>query len=133
MADIGQLSVAELTALAEGNANAFKAAKEESAQRGKTKLSNNRASGTKNTSDEMATAKLIAKAREVITAVVENMDIIVYGAGTTVLADAFDAIEKDPQKTKAVEQEFGLDFSLIRELFDRNIINSDLIELQVDL
>lgn len=133
VADIGQLSVAELTALAEGNANAFKAAKEESAQRGKTKLSNNRASGTKNTSDEMATAKLIAKAREVITAVVENMDIIVYGAGTTVLADAFDAIEKDPQKTKAVEQEFGLDFSLIRELFDRNIINSDLIELQVDL
>lgn len=132
VADIGQLSVAELTALSEGNADAFRAAKEETAQRGKTKLSSNRASGAKNTSDEMASAKLIARAREVITTVVENMDIIVYGAGSSVLADAFDTIEKDPQKTLAVEQEFGLDFSLIRELFDRNIINSDLIELQVD-
>jgi hypothetical protein len=133
VADLGQLSVAELTALANGNANAFKAAKEETAQRGKTKLSTNRASGSKNTSDEMASAKLIAQVREVITTVVENMDIIVYGAGTTVLADAFDVIEKDAQKTLAVEQEFGLDFSLIRELFDRNVINSDLIELQVDI
>jgi len=133
VADLGQLSVAELSALAEGNANAFKAAKEEATQRGKTKMSSNCASSTKNTSDEMATAKLIAKAREVITTVVENMDIIVYGAGTTVLADAFDVIEKDAQKTLAVEQEFGLDFSLIRDLFDRNIINSDLIELQVDI
>lgn len=133
VADIGKLSTNELTALAEGNANAFKAAKEEVAQRGKTKLTNTRASSNKNASDEMASAKMIAKVREVITTVVENMDIIVYGAGTTVLADAFDVIEKDPQKTKAVEQEFGLDFSLIRELFDRNIINSDLIELQVDI
>lgn len=133
VADIGQLSVAELTALAEGNANAFRAAKEEAAQRGKTKLSSNRGSGSKNTSEEMATAKLIAKAREVITTVVENIDIIVYGTGTNVLADAFDVINHDAAKKQAVEEEFGLDVELIQDLFDRGIINTDLVELQVDL
>jgi hypothetical protein len=132
VADIGQLSVAELTALAEGNADAFRAAKEETAQRGKTKLSSNRAGGTKNTSDEMASAKLIARAREVITTVVENMDIIVYGAGTNILSDAFNTIKVNPEKRQAVEEEFGLDFDLIQELFHRGVINTDLVELQVD-
>lgn len=132
VADIGQLSVTELTALAEGNAQAFRAAKEESAQRGKTRLSVSKTNGSKNESDEMATAKLIAKAREVITTIVENMDIIVYGSGTKVLADAFTAIRADSAKKAAVEEEFGLEFELICELFNRGIINTDLIELQVD-
>jgi hypothetical protein len=133
VADIGQLSVAELTALAEGNANVFKAASEEAAQRGKTKLTGDRNASNRDADDELAGAKLIARAREVITTVVENMDIIVYGAGTTVLADAFDIINNDVVKKEAVEEEFGLDFELIQELFDRGIINTDLIELQVDV
>jgi hypothetical protein len=133
VADISHLSIAELTALSEGNANAFRAAKEDIAQRGKTSLSSNRTAGTKNTSDELATAKLIARAREVITTVVENMDIIVYGAGTNILSDAFETINSDVNKKQAVEEEFGLEFELIQELFNRGIINTDLVELQVDI
>ena len=127
------LSASQIAAVASGNAEAFKAAKQEAAQKGKTKLSANKAVGERDKSEEMANAKLLAKAREVITTIVENMDIIVYGTGTSILADAFDTIETDNQKRKAVEQEFGLDFDLIRELFDLGVINTDLVELQVDI
>ena len=132
-ADLSKLTVEELIAVTKGNADVFRAARETAAQTGKTKLNSTRPAGTKNKSDELATARLIAQAREVITTVVENMDIIIYGTGTTVLADAFANIEADTQKRKAVEQEFGLDFDLIRELFDRGVINTDLVELQVDI
>jgi hypothetical protein len=132
-ADLSKLTVEELIAVTKGNADVFRAARETAAQTGKTKLNSTRPAGTKNKSDELATARLIAQAREVITTVVENMDIIIYGTGTTVLADAFANIESDTQKRKAVEQEFGLDFDLIRELFDRGVINTDLVELQVDI
>jgi hypothetical protein len=131
--DLSLLSAGEIVAVAKGNASAYQAAKKEAAQKGKTKLSNSKAAGQRNTSDEMANAKMLAQAREVITTIVENMDIIVYGTGTSVLADAFDAVAKDEHKRAAVEQEFGLDFDLLRDLFDRGVINTDLIELQVDI
>ena len=76
---------------------------------------------------------MMAKAREVITTIVENMDIIILGTGTNVLSDAFDNIASDPDKREAVEIEFGLDFNLLRDLFDRGVINIDIIELQVDI
>lgn len=127
------LSASQIAAVASGNAEAFRAAKEETAQRGKTKLTAKKATGTREVSEEMANAKILAKAREVITTIVENMDVIVFGTGTSILADAFAAIEADSQKRNAVEQEFGLDFELIRELFDLGVINTDLVELQVDI
>jgi hypothetical protein len=131
--DLSKLSAGEIVAVAKGNASAYQAAKKEAAQKGKTKLNNGKAAGQHNSSDEMANAKMLAQAREVITTIVENMDIIVYGTGTSVLSDAFDAVANDEQKRLAVEQEFGLDFDLLRDLFDRGIINTDLIELQVDI
>jgi hypothetical protein len=49
------------------------------------------------------------------------------------LSDAFNNIASDPDKREAVEIEFGLDFDLLRDLFDRGVINTDIIELQVDI
>jgi len=132
VADITKLSVAELTALADGNANAFRAAKQQAAERGKTRARSVPGSKNKNNSEEMATAKLIAQAREVITTIVENLDIIVQGTGSHNINRAFKLIENNPEHQQAVAEEFGVEFELIKELFDHGVINTDLVELQVD-
>lgn len=132
VADITQLSAAELTALAQGNAAAFRAAKQESAERGKTRNNSEQSNKNKNTSPELAAAKLIAQAREVITTIVENLDIIVQGTGTNNIDQAFKIVEKNPDHQQAIAEEFGVEFDLIKELFDQKIINTDLVELQVD-
>jgi stalled ribosome rescue protein Dom34 len=132
VADITKLSVGELTALAQGNANAFRAAKQEIAARGKTRTNNTVGGKNKNSSSEMASAKLIAQAREVITTIVENLDIIVKGTGTHNINQAFKIVDKAPEHQQAIAEEFGVDFDLIKELFDHGVINVDLVELQVD-
>ena len=131
--NLSLLSAGEIVAVARGNADAYKAAKEEATEKGKTKLSTKESSGNKNIKDALAGVQIMAKAREVITTIVENMDIIVLGTGTNILSDAFDTIASDPNKREAVELEFGLDFDLLRDLFDRGVINTDIIELQVDI
>ena len=132
VADITKLSVGELTALAQGNAAAFKAAKQEATERGKTRANSTSSSKNKNTSPEMASAKLIAQAREVITTIVENLDIIVQGTGTRNIDQAFKLVENTPEHQHAIAEEFGVDFELIKELFEHGVINVDLVELQVD-
>lgn len=131
--DVYRMSHNMMIAVSEGNADVFRAAKQEVAERGKTRLSNNRAAGVRNNSDELADAKLVARVREVITTIVENIDIIVLGTGATTLVDAFNYIEADIDKQQAIVEEFGLDIELIRGLFELGVINTDLIELQVDL
>jgi len=132
VADITKLSVGELTALAQGNAAAFRAAKQEAAERGKTRANGAPGNKNKNTSPEMASAKLIAQAREVITTIVENLDIIVQGTGTYNINQAFKIVGETPEHRQAVAEEFGVEFELIKELFDHGVINVDLVELQVD-
>ena len=129
--DLSKLNAEQLRAIAEGSVTAFRAAKEDKAEKGKTRLSNG-AKGTNPQKVDLSTEKLMAKVREVITGVIENLDIIVYGTGTKILADAFANIKSNPDKRSAVEQEFGIDFDLIVELFNNEIINTDLIELRVD-
>lgn len=130
--DVYKMSRNMMVAISEGNADVFRAAKKEAAEKGKTRLTSNRSGGIRNDSDEMADAKLVARVREVITTIVENIDIIVLGTGASTLSDAFDAIQADVHKQEAVVEEFGLSIDLIRELFDLGVINTDLIELQVD-
>jgi hypothetical protein len=131
VADISKLSVGELTALAYGNANVARATKQEAAQRGKTR-NNAAVNKNNNGSVDLADAKLIAQARKVITTIVENLDVIIGGTGSRSLHQAFDIINKTPEYQQEVGEEFGIDYSLIKDLFDRKIINLDLIELQVD-
>ena len=129
--DLSKLNVNQLQAIANGSITAFRAAKEETTEKGKTRLST-KVKGTNSQKVDISTQRLLAKVREVITGVIENLDIIVYGTGTTVIADAFASIKKDPEKQLVIKHEFGLEFDLIVELFENEVINTDLIELRVD-
>lgn len=129
--DLSKLNLEQLTAIAQGSITAFRAAKEEKTESGKTRepIAVKKRNGKK---VDISSEKLLAKVREVITGIIENLDIIIYGTGTKILADAFENVNSNLEKRKAVEQEFGLDFDLIVELFENKIINKDLIELRVD-
>lgn len=135
VADLSQLDAAELAALADGDISAFRAAKVQAAERGKTRLAKLQrqqdAHNERNPINDRL--KLIANARKVIVGIVENMDIIVQGTNAKNLHEAFDMIQHDPEQCRAIHEEFGLEIEFIVELFDRGIINQDLIELQVDL
>jgi hypothetical protein len=129
VADITRLSIGELTALAEGNANAFRAAKQEAAERGKTRATNGTGIKNKTTSAELASAKLIADARKMITTIVENLDILTFGTNSSTINEALNKLKEDESKQKDVSKHFELDFLIINDLFDRNVINLNLIEL----
>ncbi len=132
VADITRLSHAQVRALANGDANVFTADKEEAAQKGKTRHSESKSSNSKDDSDEKVTAVLIAKARKMITTIVENMDIIILGTGSKTLNEAFDTVSNDATMCKDVKKEFNVDFTLIKELFSRKVINTELVELLMD-
>jgi hypothetical protein len=130
--DVYKMSPEMMQAVVHGNVDIFRSEQQRVAERGKTRLNNDRNSGTSKASDELAAAKLIARVKEVITTVVENLDIVIYGTGTSNLHDAFKIIEQDPQKQRAIKEEFNLDFEIIKGLFEMKIINTDLVELQFD-
>jgi hypothetical protein len=118
--------------LAAGDARAFKAARQKAADSGKTKISTNSGDKNKNNSAEMANAKLIARAREVIVTIVENLDIVVKGTNSNNINTAFQIIDENLEHQQAITDEFGVEFGLIKDLFETGVINLDLIELQVD-
>jgi hypothetical protein len=132
--DLSKLTVEQLEAVAAGNAEAFRSATVNAAEKGRTKLKGAvKAKGNENLpSEELAGAKLLARAKEVITTVVENLDIIVYGTNMHNLFDAMKVVSADHVLRSNVEDEFGLDFGLVEDLFSQGIINLDLVELQVD-
>ncbi len=132
VADLTKLTPKELRAVADGSIEVYQSAKQEAAQRGKTRLNGRKTPSGSNQSDEKITANLIADARKMITTIIENMDIIVFGTNTKILHDAFEVISGDPDKLTAIKEEFGIDFELIKDLFQRKVINTDLVELQVD-
>jgi len=124
------LSGADIQALASGNSSYFQMNKTQKALMGKTRNNQNK-SGSPNTMQN-TNAKQLAKAREVITNIIENLDIIILGTGNTVLADAMTAVENDSDMRECVEEEFGVCAETISYLFNNNIIKQDWVELLYD-
>ena len=129
IADMSLLGHDELEALANGNSDYFKNAKQDSAESGKTK---DTAPGDKNKKKSKEDIKLEQKAREVITTIIENLDIIILGTDNRILADAMHTVENNEQMRKCVEEEFGLGAETLTYLFEKNIIKQDWAELLYD-
>ena len=128
--NINLLTSDAVSALANGNSDYFRNQKQERAESGKTRnSSNNKNSGVKR---DLSTQKEIAKAREVITTIIENLDIVILGTGNTVLADAMTSVEQDVEMRECVEEEFGVAAETISYLFQNNIIKQDWVELLYD-
>ena len=121
---LDSLEAEMVTALANGNGDYFRAAKEEAAKKGKTKDAAKKAKGQQKKTD--ASKKEIAKARETIVNIVENMDIILGGTASASISEALKSMYDYKER---IESEFNVDLDIITYLFDHNIISRDWIEL----
>lgn len=125
---LSQLSREEIEALASGNIAVFRAARKESSKLGKIRFP----SGRTSTQQERTSAseKELARAREMIVTIVENIDIIRYYSGSCI-DQAFAVMDQEGAVIQdEVTKEFGVDYALIRELVLTGFINRDLLELK---
>jgi len=128
VAPINELSREEITALASGNVDVFRAAREQAAKRGKTSLNTvKKAKGTDRTD---ANSKELARAREMIVTIAQNIDIIKFYGGNTI-EDAFAIMDEEGESIQDdVTRQFGVDYNLVKELVLTNFINRDLLDLK---
>ncbi len=128
VAKLGELEPEVIRAIAQGRAEVFRAAKVEAAQKGKTR--DNKIKGKRGKNGVDATAKEIARAREVIVTIAQNIDIIRYYGGGSV-DEAFAIMDTEGAAIQAdVTEQFGVDYELVKELVQGGIINRDLIDLK---
>ena len=135
IADIFLLSDDEIKALAKGNAEYLRSAGVEGAEKGKTSpiKSPKKAKG-KGQTNRKPTDAAIQKAREVIVTIIENLDIIVYGAkNATTIEEALAEIEQDAGGMEFIKEEFGVDLFIIKGLFKRGVINLNVAQLLYDM
>ena len=128
VAPINDLSREEITALASGNVDVFRAAREQAAARGKTRLNAVKKNKGKDRTD--ASEKELARAREMIVTIAQNIDIIRYYGGSTI-EEAFKIMDLEGYDIQNdVTDQFGVDYKLIKELVLTNFINRDLLDLK---
>jgi len=128
IAPISALSADEVRALAAGNVDVFRAARRAAAERGKTRL--HYAKKSKTTKMPDASKKELARAREMIVTISQNIDIIRYYGGTNI-EESFSIMDKEGRRIQNdVTEQFGVDYNLIKELVLTNFINRDLLDLK---
>jgi hypothetical protein len=128
VAPVRELSREEISALASGNVDVFRAARQATAQKGKTKL--NSVKKSKGADRTEASEKELARAREMIVTIAQNIDIIRYYGGDTIEA-AFELMDREGEGIQEdVTRQFGVPYPMIRELVLTNFINRDLLDLK---
>jgi hypothetical protein len=131
IADTSLMDRDALEALANGNADYFRNQKQDETAKGKTKESGD-GKGTGSSSDNKEDKKLEQKVREVLTAIIENLDIVILGTNNKILADAMQTIIEDEEMRECVEDQFGIDADIINYLFENDIIKQEWAELMYD-
>lgn len=124
---INKLSADQIKVLASGNIDYIRNELVARTKSGKTKMGIRKVGKNSN-----STQKDIAKAREVIVTIIENLDVIIYGTGTRIILDAMEQINKSAELQKCVEEEFGVPAETITYLFTKGVISQDWVELIYD-
>lgn len=128
IAPINELTVEEVHALASGNVAVFRAARKEAAARGKIRLNMVKKKSGANKTD--ASEKELKLAREMIVTISQNIDIIKFYGGSTI-EEAFALMDADGAGIQNdVTVQFGVPYSMVKELVLSNFINRDLLDLK---
>jgi hypothetical protein len=129
VAPVDEITKDMAAALKEGNISVFRAARQDAAARGKTRINIVKKSNNQRTEDDVS-AKDLALVREMIVTISQNIDIIKYYGGDT-LEEAFQLMDKDGPGIQAdVTGQFGVDYNIIKELILTGFINRDLLDLK---
>jgi hypothetical protein len=128
IAPLNDATSAMISALATGNVDVWQAARKEAAARGKTRLNVVKKSKGKNKTN--ASEKELARAREMIVTIAQNIDIIkFYGGGT--IEEAFHLMDREGLSIQNdVTEQFGVPYELVKELVLTNFISRDLLDLK---
>ena len=128
IAPVNELSAEEVRALAGGNVDVFRAARKEAAARGKTRLNVVKKKSGANRTD--ASDKELKLAREMIVTISQNIDIIKFYGGSTI-EEAFAIMDADGKSIQDdVTEQFGVPYTMVKELVLTNFINRDLLDLK---
>lgn len=130
VARIDELSPEQIRAIAQGKAEVFRAAKVEAAQHGKTRSAAPKIG--RNASNKDVSLADIQRAREVITTIAQNIDIIKNYVGVEgTIEQAFAAIDADgPDVQNGITEDYGVEYTLVKDLILDGVINRDLIDLK---
>lgn len=116
-----------IEAFAAADLKAFRVAKKKAAQKGKTRMvARKSARGAK---PKDINASLLHKARETVVAIVENLDVIIYGTNSKSLDEAFKNMSKNLKLEHGIEDSLGISVGLIKEAIDCGMINKNLLSL----
>jgi hypothetical protein len=130
VAHVRNLSREMIIALNEGNVEVFRAARLDAAQKGKSKINLVKKSKGSNSDRTDASEKELARAREMIVTIAQNIDIIKFYGGSS-LEEAFKLMDTDGEIIQDdVTKQFGVPYDMIRELVLTNFINRDLLDLK---
>jgi hypothetical protein len=128
-ADLTQLDKEAIKELATGVIAYQRANPVASVPKGKTKILPKKPKSFK---DKDTAVEEMRKARERITAIVENIDVIRDGSGCDQLQQALAAIADDPDTQESIAEEFGVRWEVVQRLFDQGIIRREWLELIYD-
>jgi len=120
-----------IEAIAKGNTQYIRAVKLQAAASGKTRNIANKSSKNQSSANK-ADEKLIARAREVVVAILENLDVIIEGTQCKQLSAAMEVVKSNQEFQDCVVEEFGVDFEIIEYLFEEGIILQEHAELMFD-
>lgn len=125
------LSPEAIIALAQGNGNYFRNKKQEAAPIGKVRDPKKKEKTPVSEKRDLKAEKVIAKAREAITTIFENVDILIYGTGKSNISEAMTEIRNNKELRDAVNEEFQQPFEIIDYLFQNNVIQQDYVDLMI--
>lgn len=136
IADFSKLTDEMVVALASGNTEYFRQEVQEQVAKGKTrppKKVKKGAGAAVNKDDE----KLLSKAREAITSIIENLDYLMKAVsfdGMVTLKEGIEIVENDAELARdiASPEMLGHDIAVVRVLFDAGIIREEIAELMHD-
>jgi hypothetical protein len=117
-----------IVALSAGNIDVWRSERQKAAARGKTHINVVKKSKGKDRTD--ASDQELAKAKEMIVTIAQNIDIIRFYGGSSI-EEAFQLMDEDGENIQTdVTRQFGVNYNLIKELVLTNFINRDLLELK---
>jgi len=128
-ADLSQLDPDCIRELATGVVAYERANPVAAVPKGKTKIMPKKAKPAK---EKDTAVNEMRKARERITAIVENIDVIRDGSGCLLLQEALEVIKDDPDTQESIAEEFGVRWETVQRLFDQGIIKRQWLELIYD-
>lgn len=129
IANFELLSREAISAIAKGNNSYFRNQKQEAAPMGKIREIVNKQQKSVSETRDLGFEREKARAREVITVIIENLEFLIFGTGSQTLEESIAKIAQSDDRKKSIESVFGFSFEIIDYLFKNNIINQVCAEM----